>query len=1025
MANVIADFSLDTGTSIEADFSLDTGTSDHNKLRNRDLADQHPISAISGLQEELDNKALLSNLDEEIRARISADENLQNQFDVLDNELSGLNDKINTEINNRVFGDNRLAGLISTEETRAKTAEQGLSDDINSEAGTRTSEITRVEGLITAEETARINADNALQGNINAEKTARENADSTLQANINAEALARQNADGTLQSNIDAEVVARGNADTALNTKIDNHIADKANPHQVTKTQVGLGNVDNTADIDKPISTAVSAAFDAVEDEINEINSKIPNAASSSNQLADKAFVNSSIATNTATFIGTFNSVAELEAYSGTLTNNDYAFVVVSDAAGNTAYDRYKYTDATTPAGWVFEYELNNSSFTAAQWNAINSGATSALIGQITTNQGNITTIQTTMSGYGNIVTHNVSEFATAAQGTKADTAVQPADLATVATSGSYNDLNDKPTIGNATLTIQKNGTAVDTFTANATADKAINLIVPTDTGDLTNGAGYITGITSSDVTTALGYTPYNSSNPSGYQTASDVQTAIAGKQDTLVSGTNIKTINNTSILGSGDVTLTASSVGALPSSTKYGADLSYSSNTLQLKDQDGNNLGNSVTIQSSPDLDETTINKNSSNELQTIGVINQNDTTTAIKTWTGTKTQYEAIVTKNASTEYFCTDSGELYLGDVKIGSGAGGLNPFSLLDYKYSEYALSNASWLLSNGQFNSGSVYQSVYDLLLQIYNGTTTKAGVSVKLSTEAYADTDFVVNTSNTTFRLPLYTQRVLVEKKEPTDSDQTWYNLYSDGWCEQGGLYDNNSAVSSYTGTITLLKPFKDTNYTAFCTMYSGNSQTNVNLAAITKVSMKIVASPNYGNSYTQRYAYWQASGYCNPPSVSEYTEIKGLYFYVGEVVQDANIIAAAGVLTDIADLKNASNFSQTGLSTLSGLGMPSNRTRIDLTFGATGTTYVAPANGYFACHFRYSSTAGWGGAFLLKPGGSALGVGDDILGTQMLRGTASNFAYFLPAQKGQVLYLNYSGMTSDYFGFIYAQGEN
>ena len=42
---------------------------------------------------------------------------------------------------------------------------------------------------------------------------------------------------------------------------LDEHIANKANPHQVTKTQVGLSNVDNTADIDKPISNAVSSAI--------------------------------------------------------------------------------------------------------------------------------------------------------------------------------------------------------------------------------------------------------------------------------------------------------------------------------------------------------------------------------------------------------------------------------------------------------------------------------------------------------------------------------------------------------------------------------------------------------------------------------------------------------------------------------------------------------------------------------------------------------------------------------------------
>lgn len=85
------------------------------------------------------------------------------------------------------------------------------------------------------------------------------------------------------------------------------------------------------------------------------------------------------------------------------------------------------------------------------------------------------------------------------------------ADLATVATSGSYNDLSDKPTIptvNNATLTIQKNGTTVKTFTANASSDVTCNITVPTNTNELTNGAGYITGINSSDVANALGFTP-------------------------------------------------------------------------------------------------------------------------------------------------------------------------------------------------------------------------------------------------------------------------------------------------------------------------------------------------------------------------------------------------------------------------------------------------------------------------------------------------------------------------------------
>ena len=68
--------------------------------------------------------------------------------------------------------------------------------------------------------------------------------------------------------------------------------------------------------------------------------------------------------------------------------------------------------------------------------------------------------------------------------------------FATVATSGSYNDLSNKPTIptvNNGTLTIQQNGTTVNTFTANSSSDKTVNISVPTNTNELTNGAGFIT----------------------------------------------------------------------------------------------------------------------------------------------------------------------------------------------------------------------------------------------------------------------------------------------------------------------------------------------------------------------------------------------------------------------------------------------------------------------------------------------------------------------------------------------------
>lgn len=193
--------------------------------------------------------------------------------------------------------------------------------------------------------------------------------------------------------------------------------------------------------------------------DIATIESKIPSQATSENQLADKNFVNSSIASNTAYFIGTFNSVAELEAYSGTVTNNDYAFVQTTDTAGNTFYDRYKYNSSTH--AWAFEYEINNSSFTANQWATLNSGLAANDKTQLDENTSTIASMTSTLNTFGNIVTHSVSEFATASQGSLADTALQPNDNIT----------------------------------------------------ELNNNAGYISGIDSTDVVTALGYTPEDSTN--------------------------------------------------------------------------------------------------------------------------------------------------------------------------------------------------------------------------------------------------------------------------------------------------------------------------------------------------------------------------------------------------------------------------------------------------------------------------------------------------------------------------------
>lgn len=58
-------------------------------------------------------------------------------------------------------------------------------------------------------------------------------------------------------------------------TNLENHINDKENPHEVTKEQVGLGNVDNTSDENKPVSTPQQQALDKLKEELLEEDGKI------------------------------------------------------------------------------------------------------------------------------------------------------------------------------------------------------------------------------------------------------------------------------------------------------------------------------------------------------------------------------------------------------------------------------------------------------------------------------------------------------------------------------------------------------------------------------------------------------------------------------------------------------------------------------------------------------------------------------------------------------------------------------
>ena len=157
----------------------------------------------------------------------------------------------------------------------------------------------------------------------------------------------------------------------------------------------------------------VQSQISGLTADVETIKNIIPNTASETNELADKNFVNSTVGTNTANYIYKtesggekvpFSSVAELEAYAGTVTNNDYAFVTGIDENGNAYYDRYKADVNDGVVTWAKEYRLNNSNFTAEQWAAIQSGITAEKVAQF---EGAVSPVDVVQSGNMSAVTSN------------------------------------------------------------------------------------------------------------------------------------------------------------------------------------------------------------------------------------------------------------------------------------------------------------------------------------------------------------------------------------------------------------------------------------------------------------------------------------------------------------------------------------------------------------------------------------------------------------------------------------------
>ena len=258
---------------------------------------------------------------------------------------------------------------------------------------------------------------------------------------------------------------------------------------------------------------ATEAQVYNVAEDVSDINDLIPSAATPTNQLADKDFVNDSINSVTAYYItknaqwDQWATYAELAAattfYSGwvlrTPTKNDYT-IVLADENHDNATTRYIYN-----SWWEYQYTVNETALTQAQLNALNSGITAAKV--------------STYDGY-------ASEISWKQDALTAQTA----------------------------YTSQWTSTAVPTITTNALWQ--VTSIVETNIAFPVTSVNGSTWAVTWLQTTANLKTDLTDNSDSYYPSQKAVKTAVDAKQATLVSWTNIKTINWNDILGSGDLTV-------------------------------------------------------------------------------------------------------------------------------------------------------------------------------------------------------------------------------------------------------------------------------------------------------------------------------------------------------------------------------------------------------------------------------------------------------------------------------------
>ena len=243
-----------------------------------------------------------------------------------------------------------------------------------------------------------------------------------------------------------------------------------------SKSEVGLGNVDNTSDANKPVSTAQQTAIDTAYTNANKYTDKkvaeligsAPETMDTLEEVAAAIQENKDVETALNAAIGTKANQTELDTHTG---NSTIHITASERTKWNAAKTHADSTHARTDATKVEKSTTNGNI-------KINGTETTVYTHPSGTNPHGTTKSDVGLGNVGNFkaVSTVANQGLTDTEKSNARTNI---GAGTSSFSGSYNDLTNKPTIptvGNGTITIKQAGTSKGTFTMNQTGNTTIEL---------------------------------------------------------------------------------------------------------------------------------------------------------------------------------------------------------------------------------------------------------------------------------------------------------------------------------------------------------------------------------------------------------------------------------------------------------------------------------------------------------------------------------------------------------------------